>query len=79
MRFDPAVPIGENTKPILYAVGENDPTFPVPVAQRVVDATSGPVEFFVLPNGRHQLMLFHTIEYSRVVLDWSRELLSAEP
>lgn len=77
MRFDPAVPIGENTKPILYAVGENDPTFPVPVAQRVVDATSGPVEFFVLPNGRHQLMLFHTAEYSSVVLEWCRNVISS--
>lgn len=74
-RYDPVVPIGENTKPILYTVGELDPTFPVPVAQRVVDATSGPTEFYVHPQGTHQLMLFHTVEYSKVVLKWTRNTL----
>jgi len=76
MRYDPAIPLGENTQPILYAVGENDPTFPVKIAQRVVDATSGPVEFFILPDGRHQLMLFHTEQYSQVVLDWCRKVMT---
>ena len=75
MRYDPAVPIQKNAKPILYAVGENDPTFPLPVAQRVVDATTGPVDFFVLPDGKHQLMLFHTEQYSAKMLDWCRGLL----
>jgi len=75
MRYDPAVPIQKNTKPILYAVGENDPTFPLPVAQRVVDATTGPVDFYVLPDGKHQLMLFHTEQYSAKMLDWCRGLL----
>jgi len=77
MRYDPAIPLGENTQPILYAVGENDPTFPVKIAQRVVDATSGPVEFFILPDGRHQLMLFHTEQYSQVVLDWCHKIMGS--
>ncbi|MCY3863509.1 MAG: alpha/beta hydrolase [bacterium] len=75
LRYDPAIPIGENTKPILYAVGENDPTFPVDFARLVVDATSGPVEFYIHPEGTHQLMLFHTVEYSDVVLEWCRNLI----
>lgn len=74
-RYDPAVPLSENTKPILFAVGELDPTFPVKVAQRVVDATAGPVELHVHPQGKHQLMLFHTAEYSPIVAGWCRRTL----
>lgn len=74
--FDPAVSLAENTKPILYTVGEDDPTFPPAIAQLVVDATSGPVEFHIEPKGKHQLMLFHTDAYSALVLDWCRNLLS---
>lgn len=75
-RYDPAVPLAENAKPILFTVGENDPTFPPKLAQRVVDATAGPTEFYVHPEGKHQLMLFHTAEYSDVVLKWCRATMS---
>jgi alpha-beta hydrolase superfamily lysophospholipase len=74
-RYDPVVPLAANTRPILYAVGELDPTFPVALAQRVVDATAGPVEFYVHPQGKHQLMLFHTADYSQIVVDWCRRTL----
>ncbi|MEV6256580.1 alpha/beta hydrolase [Nocardia sp. NPDC051929] len=75
LRYDPAVPLAENTKPILYAVGAKDPIFPGPVAQAVVDATSGPVDFYIQPDGVHQLMLFHTSEYADVVATWCRDRL----
>ncbi|MGW6619579.1 alpha/beta fold hydrolase [Nocardia sp. NPDC055002] len=75
LRYNPAVPLAENTKPILYAVGEKDPIFPVPLAQAVVDATAGPVDFHIQTGGVHQLMLFHTVDYSRVVADWCRARL----
>ena len=76
-RFDPAVKPADNTKPILYTVGEDDPTFTPEVAKHVVDATGGPVEFYIHPNGKHQLMLFHTVEYSQIVLDWCRKTITA--
>ncbi|WP_419865009.1 alpha/beta hydrolase [Candidatus Poriferisodalis sp.] len=75
-RYDPAVPLAENTKPILFTVGENDPTFPPEVARRVTDATAGPVELYMEPQGKHQLMLFHTHQYTDVVTDWCRHLIN---
>jgi hypothetical protein len=53
MRYDPVVPLSHNTKPILFAVGENDPIFTPATAKSVVDATAGPVELYVHPNGVH--------------------------
>jgi hypothetical protein len=38
----------------------------------VADATAGPVELYVHPDGMHQLMLSHTVAYSDVVLEWCR-------
>jgi pimeloyl-ACP methyl ester carboxylesterase len=73
LRYDPAVALADNTKPILFAVGQNDPIFTLDMARSVVDATAGPVDFYVQPNGVHQLMLFHTAEYSQAVCEWSRK------
>ncbi len=75
-RYDPVVPLAENTKPILFTVGEDDPTFPPEVARRVADATAGPVELYMKPQGKHQLMLFHTHEYTDVVTEWCRHLIN---
>jgi pimeloyl-ACP methyl ester carboxylesterase len=71
-QYDPVVPLAENTKPILYTVGERDTTFGPELARTVADATAGPVELYVHPDGMHQLMLSHTEEYSEVVLAWCR-------
>jgi pimeloyl-ACP methyl ester carboxylesterase len=71
-RYDPVVPISQNTKPIFYTVGERDTTFGPDVAKMVADATAGPVELYVHPDGMHQLMLSHTVAYSDVVLEWCR-------
>ena len=67
------LPSNSVPKPILYTVGEKDPTFTPAVARAVVDATAGPVDFHIEPDGVHQLMLFHTAAYSDVVLDWCRK------
>ena len=74
-RYEPVIPLEKNTKPILFSVGENDPTFPPELARRVVEATAGPTEFYVHADGEHQLMLFHTKEYSEVVLRWCQSTL----
>ncbi|WP_411126306.1 alpha/beta hydrolase [Streptomyces sp. x-19] len=75
MRYDPAVPLAANTKPILFTVGEKDPVFTPEIARVVVAATAGPVELHVHPEGVHQLMLFHTADYARVVSTWCRTTL----
>jgi pimeloyl-ACP methyl ester carboxylesterase len=69
-RYDPVVSLEHNTKPILYTVGERDTTFGPELARTVADATAGPVELHIHPDGMHQLMLSHTADYSAVVLDW---------
>ncbi|WP_433756720.1 alpha/beta hydrolase [Nocardia sp. CA-135398] len=76
MRYDPEITLADNTKPILFAVGEKDPIFPPELAKTVVDATGGPVDFHVHPNGVHQLMLFHTAEYAAVVHDWCHKQMA---
>lgn len=73
--YDPAVPMAENEKPILFTVGELDPTFPVALAQKVVDATGGPVHLHVEPDATHQLMMFHTEVYTDLVTNWIHDLL----
>jgi alpha-beta hydrolase superfamily lysophospholipase len=75
MRYDPVVALADNAKPILYAVGEKDPVFTRELAQRVADATGGPVRLHVQAGGVHQLMLFHTADYARVVTDWCHATL----
>lgn len=70
-QYDPPVPIAENTKPVLYTVGENDPTFPVEVVKMVADGIGGPVDFEVFKDAGHQLMLFHTADFSNTVHEWA--------
>lgn len=73
MRYDPAVPLSQNTKPILFTVGEKDPLFTPAMVQTVVEATAGPVDFHIHPDGVHQLMLFHTADYADAVSAWCRK------
>ncbi|WP_052432559.1 serine aminopeptidase domain-containing protein [Streptacidiphilus carbonis] len=76
MRYEPTVPLAENTKPILFTVGEKDPVFTPDIARGVVAATGGPVQLHVHPDGVHQLMIFHTADYSAVVSEWCRKRLT---
>lgn len=69
-QYDPPVPIAQNTKPVLYTVGENDPTFPVEMVKMAALAIGGPVQFKVFGGATHQLMLFHTAEFSNTVHEW---------
>ena len=68
--YQPKVPVAENNKPILVACGEKDPSFPPEVMKSVADAIAGPVEFYCLDEGKHQLMLFHTEVFSNKVDAW---------
>jgi alpha-beta hydrolase superfamily lysophospholipase len=76
--YEPRTPPAENKKPILVAVGEDDPLFPPESTKQVVDAIGGPTRFYVQPNGKHQLMLFHTSDFSNLVHDWAIEQLEGK-
>ncbi|WP_441957314.1 alpha/beta hydrolase [Mycolicibacterium houstonense] len=77
LRYDPAVALADNTKPILFAVGEKDPIFTPEIAKMVADATGGPVQLHIHPDAVHQLMLFHTRDYADVVHRWCTKQLSS--
>lgn len=68
--YQPKNPIAENRKPILVASGEHDPTFPPAMMKSTADAIAGPVEYYMVEGGSHQLMLFHTEEFSNKVEGW---------
>lgn len=66
-QYDPPQAIEENTKPVLYTSGEKDPSFPPEVIKMAADSIGGPVELKVFEGAGHQLMLFHTAEFSDAV------------
>ena len=68
--YDPPIPASRNAKPILVSSGARDPSFPKALMQATADSIAGPVEFYCLEEGTHQLMLFHTDTYSDTVHDW---------
>lgn len=68
--YQPPVSPADNTKPIMFAVGENDPLAPPAMVRSVAERVGGPVEMFVLPDGVHQLMLFHTAEFVSAIREF---------
>jgi pimeloyl-ACP methyl ester carboxylesterase len=73
--YEPKVPVDKNAKPILFACGEKDPTFPPEKVKKVADSISGPVEYYCLEGGSHQLMLFHTEDFSSKVHEWVQQYI----
>lgn len=69
-QYQPKIAADKNTKPVLVASGEKDPSFPPEVMQPTAEAIAGPVEYYCLEDGSHQLMLFHTEVFSDKVEEW---------
>ena len=69
-QYTPPQPLADNTKPVLYALGENDPNATPEVIRAVADGIGGPVTVEIFPDGVHQLMLFETEAFSTVVHDF---------
>jgi len=67
MQYDPPQPPEDNTKPVFYAAGENDPSFPPEVIKMAADAIGGPVTLRIFDGADHQLMLFDTDRFSDAV------------
>jgi alpha-beta hydrolase superfamily lysophospholipase len=76
--YEPEVPAAKNTKPVMFAVGENDPLSPPERVRSAAEQVGGPVEVFVQPNGVHQLMLFHTADFVAAIREFvARTVLKA--
>lgn len=62
--YDPGQTIKDNTKPVLYAVGEKDDLCPLPATKMLIAEMGGEVTLKVFKDAPHQLMLFRTEEFS---------------
>ena len=71
--YKPHQPSAANTKPVLVACGENDEVVDPGHARACFERIGGPKDLFVMPGGGHQLMIFETDLYSRVLDSWIRE------
>ena len=65
--YEPPQPLADNTKPVLYASGENDAISDPDVIRAVAARIGGPVTVEILPERPHQLMLFATEAFSTLV------------
>jgi pimeloyl-ACP methyl ester carboxylesterase len=70
LTYEPPVAAADNVKPVMFAVGELDPLAPPSGVKAVAERVGGPVEVFVLPQGVHQLMLFHTEDFIEKIRDF---------
>jgi len=71
--YKPREPCVANIKPVLVACGENDEVVDPGHARACFERIGGPKDLFVMPGGGHQLMIFETDLYSRVLDSWIRE------
>jgi len=62
--YDPKIPVGENVKPVFVAAGEKDASFPPAIMTMTAESIAGPVKLKIFEGATHQLMLFHTKEFS---------------
>jgi alpha-beta hydrolase superfamily lysophospholipase len=75
--YEPNIPADRNTKPILYAVGDKDALASVEAVRACAKSIAGPVQFEVLENASHQLMLFSRERFSTLVEAWAAPILAA--
>ncbi|MGC2564271.1 MAG: alpha/beta fold hydrolase [Mycobacterium sp.] len=76
--YKPGQHAAANTTPVLIACGENDEVVDPNHVKACFERIGGPKDLFVMPGGGHQLMLFETDVYSRVVDSWIRERVLAQ-
>lgn len=71
--YVPPLPAAANTKPVLITCGEHDEIVGAEHCRACFERIGGTKDFFMMPGGGHQLMLFDTNVYSRVIDSWIRE------
>ncbi|MEZ5230766.1 MAG: alpha/beta hydrolase [Microthrixaceae bacterium] len=70
LSYDPPQPLADNTKPVLYAAGENDPLLPGEILKAIAAEIGGLVRTEIVADAGHQLMLFETEKFSALVHDF---------
>ncbi len=76
-QYEPPQPLADNTKPVLYTVGEKDPNVTPDVVRMIAEGIGGPVSVEVFPDGVHQLMLFETAAFSTLVHDFCTGIIKS--
>lgn len=76
--YEPPQRAADNTKPVLVSVGEKDPLVSSAYVEACFAEIGGPKTLSVVPDGTHQLMLYHTDEYVPLVDEWVRGQLKPE-
>jgi alpha-beta hydrolase superfamily lysophospholipase/2-polyprenyl-3-methyl-5-hydroxy-6-metoxy-1,4-benzoquinol methylase len=71
--YVPPKPASANRKPVLITCGEHDEIVGVGHCRACFEQIGGTKDFFMMPGGGHQLMLFDKVIYSRVIDSWIRE------
>jgi alpha-beta hydrolase superfamily lysophospholipase/2-polyprenyl-3-methyl-5-hydroxy-6-metoxy-1,4-benzoquinol methylase len=71
--YVPPLPAAANTKPVLITCGEHDEIVGADHCRACFERIGGTKDFFMMPGGGHQLMLFDRIIYSRVIDSWIRD------
>ena len=77
-QYEPPQALADNTKPVLYAVGDKDPNVTPEVVQMVADGIGGPVRVEIFAGGPHQLMLFVTEAFSNLVHEFCTGVIGDE-
>lgn len=73
--YAPPMPASGNVKPILVTVGAHDPLVSTDYVKRCFAVIGGPKTLAIVPDGTHQLMLYHTEQYVPLVDNWIRETI----
>lgn len=71
--YTPPRTAAANQKPVLVACGEDDPIVGVEHCRAAFDRIGGPKSFYSMPHAGHQLMLFHSERFARLVDSWVRD------
>lgn len=66
-QYQPPINPADNTKPVLYTAGDQDPNFPPAAFEAITASIGGPVTKKLFKDAGHQLMLFKTAEFSDAV------------
>lgn len=64
LQYDPPQPLSDNTKPVLFTAGTDDPNFPPGTVEAIAGEVGGPVSVEIFDGAHHQLMLFETEKFS---------------
>jgi len=76
-QYIPPVLPADNTKPVLYTAGSDDPHFPPAVLDAMAGTIGGPVQKKLFENSHHQLMLFETESFSDAVHGFCTEIIAS--